>query len=56
MEVANTLAYYNMAIITLVSSNLACKYYTKVEVNGTGKHTSLLQYGNNYSGKLKKGK
>ncbi len=30
----------------------AHKYYTIVEVNGRGKHSSLLQYGNNYSSKF----
>ncbi len=27
---------------------LTRKYYTTVEVNGRGKHSSLLRYGNNY--------
>jgi hypothetical protein len=29
-------------------NSLVRKYYTRVEVNGSGKHSSLLQYGNNY--------
>ncbi len=36
---------------TLVGSSLACKYKTWVEVNRGGKHSSLLQYRNNYSSK-----
>ncbi len=33
---------------TLVGSSLAHKYKTRVEVKGSGKHSSLLQCGNNY--------
>jgi hypothetical protein len=35
----------------MVGSSLACKYLTGVEVNGSGKHSRLLQYGNNYGSK-----
>jgi hypothetical protein len=50
MEVTNTLAYLTMTSTSAVKvSNdrlLALpKYPTKVEVNGSAKHTSLLQYG-----------
>jgi hypothetical protein len=31
--------------------SLACKYLTKVEVNGSGKHTSLVFYGDSYGSK-----
>ncbi len=31
---------------TLVGSGLACKYKTKVEVNGSGQHSNLLRYNN----------
>ncbi len=65
----NTIAYYDITIITsvksftvqapglnqtLVNCDLTRKYYTRVELNGSGseKHSSLLQYGNNY-GSLK---
>jgi hypothetical protein len=51
MAVVNTLAYYDMATITGLYSNgsilLACTYQTRVEVNGSGKQSSLLRYGNN---------
>ncbi len=33
---------------TLVCSSLACKYQTKVENNGSCKHSGLLGSGNNY--------
>ncbi len=33
---------------TLDGSSLTCKYQVRVEVNGCGKHCSLLSYGNNY--------
>ncbi len=33
---------------TLVWSSPALRYYTRVEVIGSGKHSSLLRYGNNY--------
>jgi hypothetical protein len=33
----------------LVGSGLACKYYTRMEVNGSSKHPSLLQYGYCYN-------
>jgi len=33
---------------TQVGSNLAHKYHTRVEVNVSSEHTSLLQNGNNY--------
>ncbi len=33
---------------TLLGSSHACKYKTWVEVNGSGKHSSLLQYDSNY--------
>jgi len=36
---------------TLEGSSLAYKYKTRVEVNGSGKHSSLLKCGNNYSRK-----
>jgi hypothetical protein len=32
----------------MVSSSLACKYWTRAEVNGSYKHSSLLRCGNNY--------
>jgi hypothetical protein len=44
MEVANTLAYYDTATPMLAIS-LVQKYQTRKEVNGRGKHSSLLQYG-----------
>ncbi len=34
-----------------VGSSLACKYQTRVEVNGSEKHSSLLLYDKNYSHK-----
>jgi hypothetical protein len=37
---------------TLVGSCLACKYWTSMEVNGNGKHSSLIRYGNNYDCKI----
>ncbi len=47
----NTLAYYDMATIIGLYSNgrilLACTYQTRVEVNGSGKPSRLLRYGNN---------
>ncbi len=36
---------------TVVGSSLASNYLTRVEVNGSGKHSSLLGYSNNYSPK-----
>jgi len=33
---------------TLVGSRLGSKYLTRVEVNGSGKHSSSLLYGNSY--------
>jgi hypothetical protein len=33
---------------TLVSSILACKYWTGVEVTDSGKHSNLLHYGKFY--------
>jgi hypothetical protein len=35
----------------MVGSSLAYKYLTRVEVNDWGKHSRLLQYGNNYDRK-----
>ncbi len=32
----------------VVGSNHACKYQSRVEVNGYGKHTGLLRHNNNY--------
>ncbi len=37
---------------TLVNSFLACKYQTKSEVTDSGKHSSLLRYGKNYTRKM----
>ncbi len=38
-----------MESLTGINSNgFAYKYCTWVEVNGSGKHSSLLRYGNNY--------
>ncbi len=36
---------------TLIGSFLARKYYTRLQVNSSGKHSSLLRYGNDYSRK-----
>jgi hypothetical protein len=36
----------------LVGSSLAYTCYSKVEVNGSGKHSSLLPYGNYYGRKM----
>ncbi len=36
--------YQSLKGSTLVCSNLVCKYYTRIEVNFSGKHSSLLQY------------
>jgi hypothetical protein len=34
------------------STNLANKYWTTVEVNGSDKHSSLLRYDNNYESEM----
>jgi hypothetical protein len=46
-------AYHSSPIrgSTLVGSSVACKFQTRVEVNGSSKHSSLLQSGNNYGRK-----
>jgi hypothetical protein len=36
---------------TLVSSNLDCEFYGRVEVTNSGKHSCLLQYSKNYGRK-----
>ncbi len=37
---------------TLESSSLTQIFQAKAKVNGNGKHSSLLQYGNNYCRKV----
>jgi hypothetical protein len=37
-----------MRLHFMKAPSLASKYKTKVEVNGSGKHPSLLLHGNNY--------
>jgi hypothetical protein len=39
----------------MVGYSLAYKYKTRVEVNGSGKHSNLLQDGNNYVCKIRNG-
>ncbi len=38
-------------VSTLEGSSLAHKYLAKVELNGSGEHSSLIQYGNNNKSK-----
>jgi hypothetical protein len=35
-----------------LAPSLSHKYLTRIEVNGSGKHSSLLQHGNNYGRKF----
>ncbi len=37
---------------TLIGSCLAYKYWTSMEVKGSGNHSSLIIYGNNYDCKI----
>jgi hypothetical protein len=48
MAMANALSYYNMATITIVKCFMV-QNLGVLEVNGCGKHSSLLQYSNNYN-------
>jgi len=36
---------------TLAGFSLDCKYWTRLEINGIGKHTILLRYSSNYGRK-----
>ncbi len=40
----------SLSVISTYSSCIACKYYTRMEVTDSDKHTSLLLYRMNYDG------